>query len=318
MILVLIRPLRSTPPAPEGLPIGRAALELAADGVDVAFGTASSAMRAIPGGWEPVSGAFSAVHDRFPSWSWPDEYAEATRGLEALPLGNPVSFRDLCRDKVRFQAEQDQPMPEIVSDPRDFEGALSEWGAGFLKPRFGGLGRGVRYVVPGDPLPEEVEGAVAGVLEPSFLQRAVPAPDGLAGLSTRWLWQRDAQARWICAGGVARISADDPVSNVDRGARVEPVHEALAPATASECEAIGRGVCAAFTDPCIVEVGLDLVVDPAGRAHLIEANSRPGGRLRALGPRFHAQHVGACGRPMRALSALSGASVARPLQREAR
>ena len=312
MILVLIRPLEAAPPAPESLPIGRAALRLAREGVDVVFGTSTSASRAVPGGWERVEGDFRAVHDRYPSWTWPADYAAATSGLADLPVGNPTAFRDFCRDKVAFQAAMAVPMPELVTDPADFEAALEAWGSGFLKPRYGGLGRGVRQVRPGDPLPAELEGAVPGVLEPAILQRAVAPPRGLAGMSTRWLWQRDAEGAWRSAGGVARMSEDDPVTNVDRGARVEPVEEALAPRTLGASEALCSEVCRALDDPCIVEVGLDLVVDEAGEPHLIEANSRPGGRLRALGPRFHEAHVEACARPMRALSALSGASRGRP------
>ncbi|HJN73691.1 MAG TPA: hypothetical protein QGF58_07145 [Myxococcota bacterium] len=296
------------------MPVSRAALKLADEGLDIAFGTSVMALRAICGTWQRVEAEPTAVHDRFPSWTWPDTFAAATAPLEGLPFGNPIAFRDLCRDKVLFQEHLELPMPEIVTDPGQFEAALEDWGAAFLKPRFGGLGRGVRRVVPGDPLPVAVDGAVAGVREPSFLQRAVPPPRGLAGLSSRWLWQREPCGAWTFAGGVARISKDDPVTNVDRGARVEPVDEALGPATLDEADAVCRAVCAQLEDPCIVEVGLDLVVDCGGHVHVIEANSRPGGRLRALGPRFHEQHVEACARPLRALHALSGATSDRPGQ----
>jgi glutathione synthase/RimK-type ligase-like ATP-grasp enzyme len=294
------------------MPVSRAALKLADEGLDIVFGDATRALRAICGGWQRVEAEPTAVHDRFPSWTWPEEFSAATAPLEGLPFGNPIAFRDLCRDKVLFQEHVGLPMPDVVTDPEQFEAALEDWGAAFLKPRFGGLGRGVRRVVPGDPLPRTLEGAVAGVREPSFLQRAVPPPPGLAGLSSRWLWQREPGGAWTCAGGVARISKDDPVTNVDRGARVAPVAEAMGPATLREAHALCRAVCARLEDPCIVEVGLDLVVDHDGHVHLIEANSRPGGRLRALGPRFHEQHVDACARPLRALHELSGATSDRP------
>ena len=282
------------------MPIGRAALRLAAEGVPVVFGTSTSRMRAVPGGWEPDERAVTALHDRFPSWNHPLEYARATAGLEALPRGNPVRFRDLCRDKVRFQLQVPVPMPEIITDSRDFEHALATWGAAFLKPRYGGLGRGVRFVQPGAALPAQLEGAVAGQLEPAILQRAVPAPDGLAGLSTRWLLQREADGSWIVAGGVCRISETDPVTNVDRGARVEP-DDRLDAATRAMCREVLEAVAAWITDPEVCEVGLDLVVGADGVPHLIEANSRPGGRLAALGPAYREQHVEACARPLRYL-----------------
>lgn len=299
-MLTLVRPRKGAPPAPETMPIGRAALRLAAEGVPVVFGTAQQRMRAVQGGWEEDARPVVALHDRFPSWNFPDLYAQATQGLEDLPRGNPLRFRDLCRDKVRFQDEVPVPMPEIVTDSSRFEAAVDSWGAAFLKPRFGGLGRGVRFVRPGDPLPAQVEGAVRGVLEPAILQRAVAPPEGLAGLSTRWLLQREVDGAWVIAGGVCRISETDPVTNVDRGARVEPA-STLGVRTQGACHEVLHAVADWITDPEVCEVGLDLVVDPDGVPHLIEGNSRPGGRLAALGPAFREQHVEACARPLRYL-----------------
>ncbi|MCP4807771.1 MAG: hypothetical protein GY913_09550 [Proteobacteria bacterium] len=296
-VLTLVRPGPVAPPPPESMPIGRAALWLADQGVDVVFGTAELKMRAVPGGWQLAEEDPVAVHDRFPSWNHPREYAAATLGLEHLPRGNPIRFRDLCRDKVRFQREVPVDMPEIVIDSSDFDSALRSWGAGFLKPRYGGLGRGVRYVRPGDDLPSELEGAVLGQLEPAILQRAIAAPTGLAGLATRWLMQRSEDGSWVVAGGVCRTSETDPVTNVDRGAHVVPA-DTLDAHTGHRCREILEAVADWITDPEVCEVGLDLVIDPDGVPHLIEANSRPGGRLQALGPAYRDDHVRACARPL--------------------
>lgn len=303
---MLVRPLAGEPPAPETVPIGRAALHLAAEGVDVVFGTAEGAQRPVAGGWRATEVAPIAVHDRYPSWSYPRAFERARAGLRDLPWGNPLSFRDHCRDKVAFQRGTQVAMPELVEDPTQFDAAVREWGSGFLKPRFGGLGRGVRFVRPGDPLPARLEGAVPGELEPSILQRAVPPPDGLAGLSTRWLLQRDVTGAWICAGAVCRVSRTDPVANVDRGAEVLP-ETALEPRTRDAARSLVAAVCEELRDPQVCEVGLDLVIDPDGVPHLIEANSRPGGRLRALGPAWDDAHVQACARPLRYLCQLGPA-----------
>jgi hypothetical protein len=296
-VLVLTRPLAGSPPPPETLPVGNAALALTAMGHEVVFGGAEGALVAVPGGWRAWSGAVHALIDRFPSWTWPEDYARARGGLEQLPMGNPLGFRDLCRDKLAFQRECPASMPEVLNDPGDFEAALETWGGAFLKPRFGGLGRGVRYVRPGDALPAALEGAVPGQLEPSILQRAVPAPRGLAALSLRVLMQREVGG-WVEAGAVARVSETDPVGNVDRGARALPAVQVCSGATLRRQRSICQQVTDWIEDPQVVEVGLDLVVDPQGRPHLIEANSRPGGRLRALGAEFAEAHLRACARPL--------------------
>ena len=94
---------------PETRPIGRAALSVATDGVDVVFGDAVregciSGYRAIPGGWEPVDSVpFDAIHDRFPSQLRAQRYAEILQGVGDLPMGNPVAFTMLCRDKLKTQ-----------------------------------------------------------------------------------------------------------------------------------------------------------------------------------------------------------------------
>ena len=44
-------------------------------------------------------------------------------------------------------------LPPVEADPLCFARRLRQWGAGFVKPRFGALGVGVRRVEPGDPLP---------------------------------------------------------------------------------------------------------------------------------------------------------------------
>lgn len=313
-LLVLTRPLAGTPPPPESLPVGRAALALGQRGHTVAFGGSDGALRAIPGGWKPFEGPVHVLYDRFPSWSWPQDYQRARSGLEHLPMGNPLAFRDLCRDKLAFQAACAAPMPEVLNDVRDFDAALRTWGGAFLKPRYGGLGRGVRFVRPGDPLPDRVEGAVRGQLEPTLLQRAVPAPSGLAALSLRVLMQRTVEG-WVQAGVVARVSSEDPVANVDRGARALPAEQVCSPTTLTRQRAICGAVTSWIEDPQVVEVGLDLVVDPSGEPWLIEANSRPGGRLAALGPEHREAHLQACLRPLLYLcQTVSGEGVELPGQ----
>ncbi|MCB9764832.1 MAG: hypothetical protein H6739_33965 [Alphaproteobacteria bacterium] len=314
-VLVLLRPRPRAPAPPEDTPIGRAALQLASEGIGVLIGTAQAPFRAAPGGWARAElDHVVAVHDRFPSWTWPDEYARAREGIAHLPLANPPTLQDLCRDKLACQRSLEAagiPQPPVEGDPRRFAERLAEWGAGYLKPRYGALGRGVSRVTPGDPLPAEGPGATRGQLEPLILQRAVPPPPGVAGLALRVLTQRTPSGGWVTASHVARRSFADPVANVERGAEALPAEDLLPRATLDAtdalCVRVGAALAALPEAEPLVELGVDVVIDPELRPHLIEVNSRPGGRLKALAgqdaARFAAAHVEACARPLRALAA---------------
>ncbi|MCB9746015.1 MAG: hypothetical protein H6740_25795 [Alphaproteobacteria bacterium] len=306
-VLVLMQPPPGAQRATSRQPLGRAALALAAEGIEVRVGTAQAAWRARGERWERCELDDTwAIHDRFQGGSSAPGYAEALRGLEALPLANPSSLRRLCRDKLATQARLEAaglPMPEVEADPARFERRLSEWGAAFFKPRDGAKGEGVRHVRPGDALPASWEGG------PCLLQRAVPPPAGFVGLSLRWLIQAELDRGWRLSPPVARICDDDPVANVDRGARAAP-GEDLLPARALDagralCEAAAEALSAGLSP--VVELAVDLVFDPDWRPFVIEVNSRPGGRVRALAEldpaRFEAAQDAANARPLRWLAA---------------
>jgi len=309
--------------APEARPVGRAALALAAEGIGVVFGDELHQGRisgwvATPGAWEQVEDvAVLALHDRFPSQTRPARYRELMAQRAAVPMGNSEDITLLCRDKLRsqrFLEGRGLDMPELVAIPERFERALQSWGAGFRKPRFGALGRGVQRVVPGDPLPATCEGAVFGVQEPMLLQRAVPPPAGWSGWSLRVLVQRLPGGGWQVASRVLRRSRTDPVVNVARGAEVGPAAELLDASQLQRLDELAVQVAQVLggrpQGELTVELGVDAVVDDQGEPHLVEVNSRPRGRLEALAEqqpeRFAEAHVQACARPLRYLAWLAG------------
>lgn len=322
-VLVPVNP--GAPPPPESRPIGRAALALRRDGVLAVFGDQvevsggqvwMTGLVAVPGGWEAAQVPVRALHDRYPSQRRAARYTEILSAKGALPVGNPPSLTMLCRDKVDSQhylAAHGVPMPPLVLLPSGWDDALAEWGAGFLKPRYGALGIGVRRVLPGDPLPEKVEGVVPGRLEPTILQRAVRPPAGWAGQSVRALCQRLPSGGWHLCPPAARLSRTDPVVNAARGAEVQPASDVLSAETMADIAAACRASCAALArhpdGGWLVEIGLDLAIDAQGRAHVIEVNSRPRGRLEALAAldpeRFGDAHRDACARPLRFLAAVT-------------
>lgn len=314
----VLLPDQGAPPSqpPEALPLGQAALRLESEGVTVIFGGRAHGgrlvgLRATPGRWVPAEAPVGAVYDRFPSLSRPGARSALDAGLGPVPCANPSALVALCQDKLACQRVLEGarvPQPDLEEDPSRFVERLAAWGAAFLKPRYGAFGRGVRRVVPGDPLPARGEGSVAGVVEPLLLQRAVPPPPGWAGISLRALVQREGSA-WIALPIAARRHRTDPVVNAARGADVVPAEDVLDPTTLALARERALAAAEALgDDPFALELGVDLVVGEV--PVVIEVNGKPRGRLANLAAgwpdRFGLAFEEAALRPLRELARLAG------------
>ena len=306
--------------APETRPIGRAALSVAHAGIDVIFGDevkagCISGYRAVEGGWEAAQDIpLDAVHDRFPSQLRAERFAEIMQGIGDLPVGNPLAFTTLCRDKLETQRvleAQGVPMPPVCSEPKAFADLLTAWGSGFLKPRYGALGIGVTRVLPGDPTPPSLPGVVPNRPDPSILQAAVAAPEGWSSRTVRVLIQRTPKGGWWSGTPVVRQSREDPVANASRGAEVVSGDQGLDVGTLARLSTATQALCNAIDaiDPrgMALEAGADFVLDPDLQPWLIELNSRPRGRMEVLSThdpeRYQAAHIMACARPILRLAA---------------
>jgi glutathione synthase/RimK-type ligase-like ATP-grasp enzyme len=315
-LLVLVAPRPGTPRPPSLFPIGRAALRLRGEGWRVIFGERviggiASGLEAIDDGWIPVRNVpVQAAHDRLAGRDWDAAWLAAVDGLSGIPIGNPPSLKLLTRDKLLCQRALEAAglrLPVAEGDPTRFADRLRTWGVGFIKPRRGSLGIGVGRVESGDDL-ERAGG-------PWLLQRAIEPPAGTAGVALRLLAQREADGSWLLNEPVARISEDDPVVNVERGAGVAPGSQYCSTRALESLEDQARRCCDVLVGAVggsgaqVIELGLDFVLDPDGMPHLIEVNSVPRGRLKALTglspERWSHTHDEACLRPLRRLAALA-------------
>jgi len=295
------------------------------EGVEVTVGNATVS------GWVPRGGRWEAsgphplraVYNRLPARS-PEPHAQLLQALQGrgVPVGNPAQVNRLALDKgesLTALAAAGLPVPEVEIEARCFEERLQSWGAAFCKPRFGSFGRGVARVTAGELLPAAGEDD-----GPAILQRAVAPPPGpYGGVCVRGLVQRDVEGRWRTAGRVARVSRDDPVVNVARGADALPVQRLLQrvdvpAALEARLDRLEMDVVRALERiagdeaPSMLEVGVDWVLDPRGEPWLIEINGKPGGRLRVLagasgeeGEVWRRRHAAALAAPFRRLAAVS-------------
>jgi glutathione synthase/RimK-type ligase-like ATP-grasp enzyme len=306
-LAVLVPRPGDDPAPPESRPLGRIALALEREDIDLVFAFWArhgrvTGVRARPGRWEPAPFEFVwAAYDRYPSRGERDLHQALLAGLRGVPVVNDPEAVRLCRDKVATQhrIEAHVPMPEVETDPARFADRLRDWGAGFLKPRFGSFGDGISRVVPGDPLPAEILG------DPPILQRALAPPEGWAGWSVRVLVQREVDGRWIGGHPVVRRSRTDPVVNAARGAEVAALED-LRPVREVVQVALDAAQALVGDDPLVVELGVDVVLDRELRPWVVEVNGTPRGRLEVLAagdPRWAPAHFEAAARPLRYLAA---------------
>ena len=307
---------------PEARPIGRAALHLQQQGIDIVFGDTviegrMHGFRAVQGGWKrAINVPIVAAHDRFPSQLRASQFADIQAGLGTLPMGNSHAFTMLCRDKLRTQevfGDRGIGMPPVCADPDSFEDQLMAWGSAFIKPRYGALGVGIKHVRPGDSLPAQSPGIVPERPDPSLLQQAISPPKGWASRTVRVLMQRAVDGNWIHGVPVVRQSRHDPVANAARGAEVAAGTAVLDESVLVEIhrlmDRIGQAIDSIKGSQWALEAGADLVLDSEYKPWLIELNSRPRGRMEVLADRqpekFEASHIAACCRPIQRLIALT-------------
>ena len=119
-----------------------------------------------------------------------------------------------------------------------------------------------------------------------MLQEWIQPPEGWAGIAVRQLIQRDVDYSWKLRTTVLRCSKTDPVVNVTRGARAIPATDILSKQTIQSIHLqsieAAQHLANLPNGKWIVELGIDFVVDTHWHPWLIEINTQPKGKLKAL------------------------------------
>lgn len=355
---ILVKSQEQAPGAPQDIPGVSAVAEWTQEHDALVYASPSDVYvhegRLLCNGWSPDLAqrswlwmeniALDAVYNRFPRRRDPeglDRVAHLCDELD-IPFANHPSFRALVRDKwetAQLLAEAGLRVPETVLTWSDIPGAMLRWGRAFLKPRYGAFGEDVYVLTQETPERLTIEGPVAGVFQQVetqtlltwlhnhfvegevVVQRAISPPSvRWKGFAVRTLWQRGEDLLWNPYPRVARVSEDDPVANVDRGANATPLRDCLvqeygvehAGVLEEQATVLERDVISALlaslpslSSGSVIEMGMDLLLDAEGRWWLLEVNGFPQGRLRYLArfslPEFVAAHHRAHCSPLAAL-----------------
>lgn len=223
-------------------------------------------------------------------------YAEARR--QALwPSPSRLGSNKWTHYKALRKTPLSRHLPETVlwdaSDARKTEKLLRRLLAGgdvVVKPANGTGGRRIALIRAGTPLSEaRVFLSRHYRRRKTLLQRYIPHAVGDFVYDIRLLVQKNAAGAWAPTGiGVRRNARHALVTNLARGGRAVRLHEYLINArgfSTSEAENIeaelltfGLQVAAHLDrslESSLVELGLDLVLDPEGTPYLLEANTKP-------------------------------------------
>ncbi len=290
--------------------LGQAAQKLAGEGIRVVFGSQLSdgvltGFTARTLSWAPAETPVKAVYDMWPSYVNEAAWKLGTTGLGEVKLGNPVGFTMMCGDRLQLQRMLEMSgvrMTPVEPKAERFDRALDGWGAGYLKPRFRGMGRRVQHVVKDQDFDRGGEGA-----NQMILQESRGAPAGWDGMVVRLLAQRDVGGGWVFPPSVALRSRGDQVAGSAQDVVADLAAQAVPSGTQVKLRKISDlAVDFLGDDDDIVEMGLDFAIDRFYEPWLIDVESKPKIGLVRLARRqpgrFEAELVELHARPMRYLA----------------
>lgn len=224
----------------------------------------------------------SILYDRFPFQKMSDQYPLHID--VPIPVANPQNIALLCKDKWELQqylTQKGSVMPKLTRT--SFSDFLKQnHSIAIAKPRFGSYGVGISIVTK--PPPKTLP-SVCGEDE-TLLQQWIRPPKDWAGIAVRQLIQRDIDYSWKARTTVVRCSKTDPVVNVTRGAQAMPAKALLPEKTILDIHQqsvyAAQSLAELPNGNWIVELGIDFVIDAQWHPWLIEINTQPKGKLKAL------------------------------------
>ncbi len=257
------------------------------------------------------------IYNRFPRLQSPESFAQVVEWAERaqVPLANHPSLQDIVQDKWRthrlFESSSLR-LPQTVLGASSWREWLEMFGKIYIKPLRGAFGEGIFFLRKEGANQIRVEGF--SLEEPRFLafdecerwlrelehrdafivQQAIePILPEYRGLGIRSLVQRIDGEHWVHAPQIARMSRQDPVANVAQGAHAEPLADLLQryfpdkrQMILEDIERQNRLAIEILLEDIpfsyrshILEMGFDYIIDPDGKAWLIEVNGFPQGKL---------------------------------------
>lgn len=275
--------------------------------------------------WEWVENVeVKGIYNRFPYSQDSKNIEELAAFCEAhaIPFANHPALIRLANDKWKTQEiaqEASVPIPKGVLASHASWDHIATWEKAYLKPRYGAFGEGIYYLVY-DEGEVEAEGPSFGqktkltkeswdhwlasikAKEEYILQQAITSPHpNWGGLSIRTLLQLTPEGTWQNAPRVARVSKLDPVANVARGATAYSLEELCKDTWGQEAanrvtqhaKVLEKEIASALIatlppsqQKMVVEIGIDLLLDPERNLWALEVNGFPQGRLNQLAIRY--------------------------------
>ena len=266
-----------------------------------------------------------AIYNRFPRNQDKEGFDQLVQKADQLsiPFGNRPEYQGQVWDKWKTHklfSDTDLLVPETTNDFHQVLELCDKYNSVYIKPRFGAFGEGIevlsqkdqQYQIEGDEKQDILHLSKRELKtwletrqskEALIFQQGIEPPfRGLRGFCVRSLVQFTSEDGWLSAPRVARLSAQDPVANVARGAQAKPLKDLCnehweqkkTQQLLEQMDQFDKDIAKKLIEAQqlklpqhgLLELGVDYVIDGQGQCWLLEINGFPQGRLEKLSMQF--------------------------------